>query len=136
MNIEELKLLAEAANELDPGEWTAGRDQWYGCVLTRATLFGRDISLCVADCTSLEAAALQNAAYIAAANPAAILELIRQRDELLSMLRDAGCLLDMLRTGDDGEKYDYVESRHNSMMLVADVVSDAAQAIANAEKQS
>ena len=82
----ELRKLAQAANDLDPGEWTAGNNQWAGCVLTKATLLGRDISLCVADCSALEAAAMQNTAYIAAANPAAILALIQQRDELLAAL--------------------------------------------------
>ena len=75
-------------------------------------------------------------AFRTAACPAAVLELIRQRDELLAVVRDAGCLLDMLRTGENGEKHDYVNSRHKSMMLVGVVVDDAKKAIANAESQS
>jgi hypothetical protein len=70
------------------------------------------------------------------ANPAAILALLDERDALLSIVRDAGLLLDMLRTGENGEKYDYVSSRHKSMMLVGNVVDDACQAIAKAEAAS
>ncbi len=63
MNIEELKRLADAATDID---WEFGicRDNTVVC-------------------------SGKYAIYIAAANPAAIMELIRQRDELLAALKDA-----------------------------------------------
>ena len=72
MNIEELKRLAEAAT---PGPWydRAG--------VLRGT--GGGIKPIATIYNGL------NSPYIAAANPAAILELIRQRDELLAALKDA-----------------------------------------------
>jgi len=76
MNIEELKRLAEAAT---PGPWydRAG--------VLRGT--GGGIKPIATIYNGL------NSPYIAAANPAAILELIRQRDELLVALKalDRGC---------------------------------------------
>ena len=72
MNIEKLKRLAEAAT---PGPWydRAG--------VLRGT--GGGIKPIATIYNGL------NSPYIAAANPAAILELIRQRDELLAALKDA-----------------------------------------------
>ena len=74
MNTEELKRLAEAAT---PGPW-AKREyvSGIGC--------GVDAKWNVALHASND-----DAAYIAAANPVVVLELIRQRDELLSALKDA-----------------------------------------------
>ena len=76
MNIEELKRLAEAAT---PGPWydRAG--------VLRGT--GGGIKPIATIYNGL------NSPYIAAANPAAILELIQQRDELLAALKalDRGC---------------------------------------------
>ena len=76
MNIEELKRLAEAAT---PGPWydRAG--------VLRGT--GGGIKPIATIYNGL------NSPYIAAANPAAILELIQQRDELLVALKalDRGC---------------------------------------------
>ena len=72
---EELKRLAEEAT---PGPWTAAiRSNMVNVV-----------------CTTFETICetgknIDDALYIAAANPAAILELIRQRDELLAALKDA-----------------------------------------------
>ena len=73
MNIEELKRLAEAAT---PGPWydRAG--------VLRGT--GGGIKPIATIYNGL------NSPYIAAANPAAILELIRQRDELLAALKRIG----------------------------------------------
>ena len=77
MNIEELKRLAEAAT---PGPWSSHPNGYYGVHSNTGTI-----------CSTGEKIA--DALYIAAANPAAILELIRQRDELLVALKalDRGC---------------------------------------------
>ena len=72
MNIEKLKRLAEAAT---PGPWTSHKD---GGVSARGVL--------LAGC-AVVGGYIANSRYIAAANPAAILELIQQRDELLAALR-------------------------------------------------
>ena len=74
MNIEKLKRLAEAAT---PGPWTSHKD---GGISARGVL--------LAGC-AVVGGYIANSRYIAAANPAAILELIRQRDELLAALKDA-----------------------------------------------
>ena len=77
MNIEELKRLAEAAT---PGPWSSHPNGYYGVHSNTGTI-----------CSTGEKIA--DAFYIAAANPAAILVLIRQRDELLAALKalDRGC---------------------------------------------
>lgn len=72
-NIEELKRLAEAAT---PGPWRAAISS----------------SMVNRVCTTFETVCetgknIDDALYITAANPAAVLELIRQRDELLAALR-------------------------------------------------
>ena len=72
MNIEELKRLAEAAT---PGPWAHG--------VTWIEHLGGIVAL------GNTARSKQDVAYVAAANPAAILELIQQRDELLVALKDA-----------------------------------------------
>lgn len=75
-NLEELKRLAEAATPgpWDVAVWTCGVR---GCEVKRGIdRIGCDLHF-------------PNAEFIAAANPAAILELIRQRDELLVALKDA-----------------------------------------------
>jgi hypothetical protein len=71
---EELKRLAEAAT---PGQWRI-----------RPYIPGID---CGVDgmFQVCHHASARDAAYIAAANPAAMLELIRQRDELLASLKEA-----------------------------------------------
>ena len=74
MNIEKLKRLAEAAT---PGPWTSHKD---GGISARGVL--------LAGC-AVVGGYIANSRHIAAANPAAILELIRQRDELLAALKDA-----------------------------------------------
>ena len=79
MNIEKLKRLAEAAT---PGPWTSHKD---GGVSARGVL--------LAGCVVV-GGYIANSRYIAAANPAAILELIQQRDELLAALKDARELVD------------------------------------------
>lgn len=77
MNIEELKRLAEAAT---PGPWYAE-----GGTINKDVIYvyseRSDFEVCHGDASDSD--------YIAAANPAAILELIRQWDELLAALREA-----------------------------------------------
>ena len=73
---EELKRLAEEAT---PGPWTAA-------------ISSNMVNMV---CTTFETICetgknIDDALYIAAANPAAILELIRQRDELLAALKRIG----------------------------------------------
>ena len=81
VDIEELKRRAEAAT---PGPWVSHPNGYYGAVCTSA-----DMSDWVAVAHgNRRGNVLANEAYIAAANPAAILELIRQRDELLAALRE------------------------------------------------
>jgi hypothetical protein len=84
MNVEELKRLAEAAT---PGPWNTspggcgiiGPDkQWLGGMNDWVCEYSEEM-------TQSE----NNAAFIAAANPAAVLELIRQRGELMEALKDA-----------------------------------------------
>ena len=70
MKTEELKRLAEAAT---PGPWAHG--------VTWIEHLGGIVTL------GNTARSKQDVAYVAAANPAAILELIQQRDELLAALR-------------------------------------------------
>jgi len=75
MNTEELKRLAEAAT---PGPWVAAintnMDNKVSHSFGDICQTGKDIG---------------DAIFIAAANPAAVLELIRQRDELLASLKEA-----------------------------------------------
>jgi Mg-chelatase subunit ChlI len=84
MNIEEIKRLAEAAT---PGPWVLDEllADFYGFEVRTST--DEDEKVC-ADASE------QDAAYIAAANPAAVLELIRQRDELMEALKDAREMVD------------------------------------------
>ena len=77
MNIEELKRLAVAAT---PGPWAHG--------VTWIEHLGGIVAL------GNTARSKQDVAYVAAANPAAILELIQQRDELLAALKYARELVD------------------------------------------
>jgi hypothetical protein len=82
MNIEELKRLAEAAT---PGPWMPDL-----CQVGKEWLKGR-IQNCVVNDAGVVAIVSESdpdAAYIAAANPAAVLEFIRQRDELLAELKN------------------------------------------------
>lgn len=80
-NIEELKRLAEAAT---PGPWQSGGDWIEVC---DETAFDDGVLISISNSNSR--ACWDDLAYIAAANPAAVLELIRQRDELLESLKDA-----------------------------------------------
>ena len=90
MNIEELKRLAEAAT---PGPWEAWQVGDYPPLFTVSTedRLGLFTTTTEAENETEFAAVFQDedAAYIAAANPAAVLELIQQRDELLAALKDA-----------------------------------------------
>ena len=93
MNIEELKRLAEAAT---PGPWEYQKDSKdfpvNGYVTVRDCIF----SVCVLPYEGIRAddRVTDNGRFIAAANPTAILELIRQRDELLAALKYARELVD------------------------------------------
>ena len=87
MNIEELKRLAEAAT---PGPWVSHPKGYYGAVCRADDPY----DLVAVTHGQRRNNVLANEAYIAAANPAAILELIRQRDELLAALKDARELVD------------------------------------------
>ena len=89
MNIEELKRLAEAAT---PGPWEYQKDSKdfpvNGYVTVRDCIF----SVCVLPYEGIRTddRVTDNGLFIAAANPTAILELIRQRDELLAALKRIG----------------------------------------------
>ena len=76
MNIEELKRLAEAAT---PGPWFAA--------VSSNMNNSVHVSMGIICNTGKN---IDDAAFIAAANPTAILELIRQRDELLAALKRIG----------------------------------------------
>lgn len=90
MNTEELKLLAEAAT---PGPWDVKEE-------LSGTVYADDIPVAATIRHSPKLNTLSqsqkrtNTLYLSAANPAAILELIRQRDELLAALKDARELVD------------------------------------------
>lgn len=96
MNTDKLKALAEAATT---GPWH--NDQGSSSVHIYSNL---GHAYYVADLSGCKSA-VSNAAYIAAANPAVVLELIRQRDDLASGLEDYKRLvreLDVLINGEDG----------------------------------
>lgn len=86
MNTEELKRLAEAAT---PGPWEYQKDSKdfpvKGYVIVPDCIY----SVCVLPYEGIRTddRVTDNGLFIAAANPAAILELIRQRDELLAALK-------------------------------------------------
>ncbi len=92
MNTEELKRLAEAAT---PGPW----EYDHGCIAENGMAIISEYFVRLEDDDVSIAAGISdpktcrpsksNAAYIAAANPAAVLELIRRHDELLAALKDA-----------------------------------------------
>ena len=111
MNIEELKRLAEAANKAygglpwqvtmtrpdggtcysirghsEPGIAVDRSDYWEDDHHPPVDHFGYIQPDCYMDCSP---ARVDIARHIAAANPAAVLELIRQRDELMEALKDA-----------------------------------------------
>ena len=111
MNIEELKRLAEAAT---PGPWAHG--------VTWIEHLGGIVAL------GNTARSKQDVAYVAAANPSAILELIRQRDELLAALKDARELVD------DWGAYasNYMQEKHD----LAGDLDRLDAAISKVEKQS
>lgn len=88
VNIQELKDLAEKAT---PGPWWT----WSGGVysgspemVTPSMIRGHHITICEGLDLDGEDDASGNQAFIAAANPSAVLELIAQRDELLEALVD------------------------------------------------
>ena len=85
MNIEELKRLAEAAT---PGPWVA-KDELSGTVYAGDIPIAATIRHSPKLNTLSQNQKMANTLYLSAANPAAILELIRQRDELLAALKDA-----------------------------------------------
>ena len=106
MNIEELKRLAE----LNAG-WSNASSAWNdmineggavvgrigGAVVGHIDEDGNKYDVAVVDLVQydgFEGDSLQLAKFYAAANPAVVLELIRQRDELLSALKEARELVD------------------------------------------
>lgn len=98
MNIEELKRLAEAAT---PGPWFA------------AISSNMNNSVHVSMGTICDTGKnIDDAAYVAAANPAAILELIQQRDELLAALKDAA---------EKMRRCDYMQARSDMLTAIAKV---------------
>lgn len=126
MNIEELKRLAEAAT---PGPW----EYDHGCIADNGKaiiseyfvrLDGDDVSIAanIIDPESCRPSK-SNAAYIAAANPSAVLELIRQRDELLVAAKDAHQVL--------RDWVGYIPSS-----TIQEDLDMLGMAITNAEKQS
>jgi hypothetical protein len=84
IDIEDMKQKAEAAT---PGPWVPGllslSKNWIKGRFSEGVLTESEYP--IAACSESR----NDAAYIAAANPAAVLELIRQRDELLAELKNA-----------------------------------------------
>lgn len=76
---------------------------------------------------------IELAQFYAAANPAAILELIQQRNELLAALKDAWFTLDKLRTASNGEQRRYAVSFAGNTIHVAPILEAIKDAIAKAE---
>ena len=93
MKTEVLKRLAEAAT---PGPWEYQKDSKDFPVNGYVTVRDCIYSVCVLPYEGIRAddRVTDNGQFIAAANPAAILELIQQRDELLAALKDARELVD------------------------------------------
>ena len=93
MKTEELKRLAEAATM---GPWEYQKDSKDFPVKGYVTVRDCIYSVCVLPYEGIRAddRVTDNGRFIAAANPAAILELIRQRDELLVALKYARELVD------------------------------------------
>ena len=114
MNIEELKRLAEAAT---PGPWVAAfntnMDNKVSHSFGDICQTGKDIG---------------DAIFIAAANPVVVLELIRQRDELLAALKDARELVDSW----GAYASNYMQEKYD----LAGDLDRLDAAIAKAEKQS
>lgn len=150
MNIEELKRLAEAANKAygglpwqvtmarpdggtcysirghsEPGIAVDRSDYWEDDHHPPVDHFGYIQPDYYMDCSP---AKVDVARHIAAANPAAVLELIRQRDELLASLKEARELVE------DWGAYApaYMQEKHD---LEGDM-NKLDAAIANTEKQS
>ena len=89
MNIEDLKQKALAAT---PGPWEYQKDRKDFPVNGYVTVRDCIYSVCVLPYEGIRAddRVTDNGRFIAAANPAAVLELIRQRDELLAALKRIG----------------------------------------------
>lgn len=80
IDIEELKRLAEAAT---PGPWSTYMNTMQNVCIRKMNKGGYE------ECEIARNAHHKNAAYIAAANPAAVLELIAERDKLLARAEKA-----------------------------------------------
>lgn len=123
MNIEELKRLAEAAT---PGPWEYEDHGRLTGIIWGTNYYA--IARLAYDGQVSDEEVDATGSYIAAANPAAVLELIRQRDELLAELKNARELVE------DWGAYApaYMQEKHD---LEGDM-NKLDAAIANAEKQS
>jgi hypothetical protein len=100
---DKLKGLALAAT---PGSWSV--DPLYGFIMDA---IAEPIEICNPDGAS------SNAAYIAEANPAAILELIAQRDELLAALRTSREVILMFLS----ERRDLSDSTNRAVTYAIDI---------------
>jgi hypothetical protein len=88
MNTEKLKALALAATPSNEAQ-IMGHREWVICDKHEVGAISDQMNAgyMIAECHGIDK--IKNAAYIAAANPAAILELIAERDELLALLKEA-----------------------------------------------
>jgi hypothetical protein len=133
MNQEQINELRKLAQAATPGPWAAGGPSfgapmpvWCDEVVTE---YGGDSPESVCLCPSgAEETSTDDMSYIAAANPAAILALIQQRDDLLAALKDARELVD------DWGAYApaYMQEKHD----LAGDLDRLYSAIAKAEAQS
>ena len=125
---EELKRLAEEAT---PGPWTAA-------------ISSNMVNMV---CTTFETICetgknIDDALYISAANPAAILSLLAyvdrleaQRDRLLNACKASITVMDLLRTTGDDAKSWYAQDRNGAMVKVSDVIKSCKEAITEAESE-
>ena len=135
MNTEELKRLAQAAT---PGPWEYQKDSKdfpiNGYVVVRDCIY----SVCVLPYEGIRTddRVTDNGAYIAAANPAAILALIQQRDELLAALE---LFMERVDEPPEANCSCHISPPCNDCVEnwgLREAFSDAKEAIAKAEAQS
>jgi hypothetical protein len=86
IDLDELEAKAKAAT---PGDWTANR-----CVVETVTVSGayRTVAECRSDLLIEEGVTLSDAAFIAAANPAVVLELVSQLRDTRAIVRDLAAI--------------------------------------------
>ena len=119
--------------ELKPCPW-CGEKLKFGAVIEGSTFRWRVLQGCCTDGPEVrydtlssdpakaEAEARERAIAAWNERDPAILALERERDELRAMLFGCRAMLDSLRTGPDGTKYDFAQTRSGSRLNVRTVI--------------